>query len=99
MAIARSRQALEKEQPLAAAHFTLGLALLGAGQRAVAEEAYHSGLELAGDWRDLEDAGQVLEKQMRTRGDLAGAAEMLSQLRAARDEWVGQWPAATDGSG
>ncbi|MFQ5858564.1 MAG: hypothetical protein ACE5LU_23440, partial [Anaerolineae bacterium] len=64
-----------------------------AGRRKAAEEAYNSGLELAREWVELEDACQALEKQMQARGDLAGVGEILSRLRAARDELVAQWPA------
>ncbi|MFQ5858567.1 MAG: hypothetical protein ACE5LU_23455 [Anaerolineae bacterium] len=92
-AIARCRRALERDQHLTEVHFTLGLALLCVGQEETAEEAYNSGLELAGEWGELEDACRALEKQMGARGDLAGAEEILSRLRAAQDELVAQWPA------
>lgn len=89
-------------QHLAEAHFTLGLALLCSGRREAAEEAYETGLQRAREWGDssatlrtsLEDACRALEKQIRARGDLACATEILSRLRTARDALVAQWPAA-----
>lgn len=92
-AIAACRQPLEKGRDLAEAHFTVGLALLCAGRRGAAAEAYNAGLELAREWDELEDACWALEKQMRATGYLAGATRILDCLRAARDEFVAQWPA------